>query len=82
MKYGVLTSQIWLTMNFRIIKDLDINLIIIDKFSKYTWGIPFKIKKVKKTNERSNILTTSKLKPLKKESDRGAEFCNSVLQFF
>ena len=32
------------------------------------------------TNEFSNILTTSKRKPLKIESDRGTEFYNSIFQ--
>ena len=32
------------------------------------------------TNEFSNILTTSKRKPLKLESDRGTEFYNSIFQ--
>ena len=34
------------------------------------------------TNEFSNILTTSKLRPLKLESDRGAKFYNSIFQNF
>ena len=34
------------------------------------------------TNEFSNILSASKRKPLKLESDRGAEFYNSIFQFF
>ena len=34
------------------------------------------------TIEFLNILTTSKRKPLKIESDRGTEFCNSVFQNF
>ena len=34
------------------------------------------------TNEFSNILTTSKRKPLKIESDRGTEFYNSIFQNF
>ena len=34
------------------------------------------------TNEFSNILTTSKRKPLKIESDRGSEFYNSIFQNF
>ena len=32
------------------------------------------------TNEFSNIITTSKRKPLKLESDRGSEFYNSIFQ--
>ena len=48
--------------------------IIIDNFSKDLWAIPLKNKYSQTiTNEFSNILTTSKRKPLKIESDRGAE---------
>ena len=35
-----------------------------------------------KTNEFSNILTTSKRRPVKIESDGGAEFYNSIFQSF
>ena len=53
--------------------------IIIDNFSKYLWAIPLKNKYSQTiTNEFSNILTISKRKPLKIESDRGTEFCNSI----
>ena len=56
---------------------------IIDNFSKYLWAITLKnISSKTITNEFSNILTTSKRKPLKKESDRGAEFYNSIFQNF
>ena len=56
-------------------------LIVIDNFSKYLWGIPLKNKYSQTiTNEFSNILTTSKRKPLKLESDRGTEFYNSIFQ--
>ena len=34
------------------------------------------------TNEFSNIITTSKRKPIKLESDRGSEFYNSIFQNF
>ena len=55
--------------------------IVIDNFSKYLWGIPLKNKYSQTiTNEFSNILTTSKRKPLKIESDRGTEFYNSIFQ--
>ena len=55
--------------------------IVIDNFSKYLWAIPLKNKYIKTiTNEFSNILTTSKRKPLKLESDRGSEFYNSIFQ--
>ena len=57
--------------------------IIIDNFSKYLFAIPLKNKYSQTiTNEVSNILTTSKRKPLKIESDRGSEFFNSIFQNF
>ena len=57
--------------------------IAIDNFSKYLWTIPLKNKYSQTiTNEFSNILTTSKQKPLKLESDRGTEFYNSIFQNF
>ena len=57
--------------------------IIIDKFSKYLWAIPLKNKNSQTiTNEFSNILFTSKRSPVKLESDRGAEFYNSIFQNF
>ena len=57
--------------------------IIIDDFSKYLWAIPLKNKYSQTiTNEFSNILTTSKRKPLKLENDRGTEFYNSIFQNF
>ena len=57
--------------------------IVIDNFSKYLWAIPLKNKYSQTiTNEFSNILTTSKRKPLKIESDRGSEFYNSIFQNF
>ena len=47
------------------------------------WGIPLKNKYSQTiTNELSNILTTSKRKPNKIESDKGTEFYNSILQNF
>ena len=46
--------------------------VIIDKFSKYLWAIPLKGKYSQTiTNEFSNILTTSKRKPLKFEMKIG-----------
>ena len=55
--------------------------IIIDNYSKYLWAIPLKnIYSQTIKNEFSNILTTSKRKPLKQESDRGTEFYNSIFQ--
>ena len=57
--------------------------IIIDNFLKYLWAIPLKNKYSQSiTNEFSNILTTSKRKRLKLESDRGTEFYNSIFQNF
>ena len=56
-------------------KGLRYIFVIIDKYSKYLWAIPLKYKYNQAiTNEFSNILTTSKRKPLKLESDRGSEF--------
>ena len=57
--------------------------IVIDNFKKYLWAIPLKNKSSQTiTNEFSNILTTSKRKPNKLESDRGSEFYNSIFQNF
>ena len=57
--------------------------VIIDKFSKRTWCIPLKNKNGETvTNEFSNILTTSKGRPLKIESDRGKEWYNSIFTNF
>ena len=57
--------------------------IVNDNFSKYLWAIPLKNKYSQTiTNEFSNILTTSERKPLKIESDRGAEFYNSIILCF
>ena len=57
--------------------------IIVDNFSKYLWAIPLKNKYSQTiTNEFSNILTKSKRKPNKIESDRGSEFYNSIFQNF
>ena len=44
--------------------------IIINRFSKYTWAILLKNKNAPTvTDEFSNILTKSKRKPIKLESD-------------
>ena len=57
--------------------------IVIDNFSKYLFAIPLKNKYSQTiTNGFSNILTTSKRKPLKTESDRGSEFYNGIFQNF
>ena len=64
-------------------KDYRYIFIIIDNFSKSLWAIPHKNKNSQTiTNEFSNILTTSKRKPLKIKSDRGTEFYNSIFQNF
>ena len=57
--------------------------IILDIYSKYLWAIPLKNKYSQTIlNEFSNILSTSKRKPLKIRSDRGSEFYNSIFQNF
>ena len=57
--------------------------IVIDNFSKYLFAIPLKNKYSKTiTNELSNIITSSKRKPIKLESDQGFEFYNSIFQNF
>ena len=57
--------------------------IIIDNYSKYLWAIPLKNKYSQIiTNEFSNILSTSKRKPFKIESDRGTEFYNNIFHNF
>ena len=57
--------------------------VIIDNYSKHLWAIPLKNKYSQTiTNEFSNILTKSKRKPLKLESDRGSEFYNNIFQNF
>ena len=57
--------------------------VTIDNFSKYLFAIPLKNKYSQTiTNEFSNILTTSKRKPLKIESDRGKEWYNSIFRNF
>ena len=56
---------------------------MIDNFSKYLWAITLKNKYSQTiTNEFSNILTASKRKPFKIESDRGSEFYNNIFQIF
>ena len=57
--------------------------VVIDNFSKYLWCISLKNKcSPTITNEFSNILTTSKRKPLKIESDRSTEFYKGTFQIF
>ena len=56
---------------------------MIDNNSKYSWAVPLKNKKSQTiTNEFMNILSTSKRKLPKLESDRGAEWYNSFFQNF
>ena len=58
-------------------------IVINDNFSKYLWCIPFKNKYTQTfTNDFSNILTTSKRKHSKLESDRGTEIYNNKFQNF
>ena len=57
--------------------------VIIDNYSKYLWAIPLKNKNSKTiTDEFMNILSTSNRRPLNLESDRGAEWFNSIFQNF
>ena len=57
--------------------------VIIDIYSKYLWPKPLKKKDSQTiTNEFSNILKTSKRKPIKIESDRDAKFYKSIFQNF
>ena len=57
--------------------------IVIDNLSKYLFAIPLKNKYSQTiTNEFANILTTSKRKSFKLESDRGAVFYNITFQNF
>ena len=60
--------------------------VIIDNFSKYLWAISLKNKNsqtiTKESNEISNVLSASKLSPLKLESDRGKEWYKSIFQIF
>ena len=57
--------------------------VIVDNFSKYLWAITIK-NEINKTitDEFSNVLSKSKRRPLKTESDRGTELYNSVFQNF
>ena len=52
--------------------------VIFNKFSKYTWCIPLKIKNAQTiTDDFSKSLSTSKQKPVKIQSGRGKEIYNS-----
>ena len=51
------------------------NFVIIDNFSKHTWCIPLKIKFAQTIcDDFSNILTKTKRRPVKIESDIAVEF--------
>ena len=72
-------------IDYKIINNKEFRYIFIaiDNFSKYLFAIPLKNKYSQTiTNEFSNILTKSKRKPVKIESDRGTEFYNSIFQNF
>ena len=56
--------------------------IVIYDFSKYLWAVPLKKNSQTITNEFSNILRTSKRKPLKLENDRGSEWYKSFFENF
>ena len=57
--------------------------VIIDNFQRYLWCILLKNKNSQTiTQEFSNILTTSKRKPVKLESNKGSEIYNSIFQNF
>ena len=57
--------------------------VILDNFSNYLWAVLLKNKYSQAiTQEFSKILTTSKRKPLKIESDRGTKIYNSSFQNF
>ena len=56
-------------------------VVVIDNFSKHTWCIPLKNKISQTKKEKfSKNLTSSKRKPIKKESNRGNEFYISIFQ--
>ena len=64
-------------------KDYRYIFIIIDNYSKYVWATPLKNKNSKTiTDEFSNVLSKSKQRPIKLESDRGSEWYNSIFQNF
>ena len=70
-------------IDYKILNNKGFRYIFIDNFSKYLFAIPLKNKYSQTiTNEFSNILTESKRKPIKIESDRGSEFYNSIFQNF
>ena len=51
-------------------------------FSKYLWCIPLTKNSQTITGKLSNILNSSKRRPLETESDRGADWYNSLFQNF
>ena len=57
--------------------------VITDIFSKCTWCVPMKNKYGQTiTHEISNIIKTSKRKPLREKSDRGADFHDETIHNF
>ena len=57
------------------------NFLKIGKFSNCLWAIPLKKKNSQTiTQEFSTIISTSKRSPVNLESDRGADFYNSIFQ--
>ena len=58
-------------------------LVVIEDLLSHSWGVPLKYMKCETLKkECSNILSTTKGKPIKIESDRGKELYNSVFQIF
>ena len=58
-------------------------ITISDTFSKFVWAILLKNNNSRTIKEEfSNVLTKSKRSPIRLESDRGAEFYNSIFQIF
>ena len=57
--------------------------LIFDKLSVYTGCVPLKNKlDLTITDDLSNLIQTSKQKPIKVESDRGAEFYKNIFSNF
>ena len=55
--------------------------VILDIYSNFLWAKPIKNKNSETiTDEVSNVLSKSKRRPLKLESDRGSEWCNNIFQ--
>ena len=72
-------------VDYKISKNKGFRYIFVnnDNFGKHTWAIPLKNENSQTiANYFSNILTTSKRKPLKIESDCGVKWYNSFFQNF